>query len=105
MPSPDPDSAIRKIVAEVAALHAEDVSAILDSLAAADRQAVEALLQEYADQFRPAPSVPYDLTQLSVWLQKIAQEATGKSTTMTPLAQQALLGCITALYPASRRAS
>jgi hypothetical protein len=103
MPSPDPDTAIRRLVAELASLHADDIGAILDGLAAAERQAIEGLLQEYADQFQPAPGAPYDLTQLSAWLQQLAREASAKSSMMTPVAQQALLGCITALYPAPRR--
>ncbi len=75
MPRLNPDKSLRRLVADLAMLHADDIAAILSDLSAAERRSVEDLLREHADLFVPPP-VPVaapaeeklDTKRLSPWL-------------------------------------
>lgn len=106
MPHPAPDHALRRIVADLAVLHADDVAAVLGELDAAQRQTVEGLLRDYAAYFDPAQTqkpedrIGYDASQLSPWLVQRLQTEGQPDFEMTAQARQALHDCAVRLYPA-----
>lgn len=103
---PLPDRALRRLVVELAALHAEDVRAVLAELDPAQRPKVEALLQEFSDfgfaeKLVPAPDngVAIDSARLSPWL---VGRCNGSDAAMTAHSRAVLLACAGRLYPAPR---
>ena len=101
MPHPVPEQALRRLVSDLANLHADDIVAILGSLDAPQREAVEALLREHADYFEPpaGPAPPgFDAARFSPWLVQRLGAASG---TMTDEARAALREAAARLYPAS----
>jgi hypothetical protein len=96
MSSPDPDLAVKTIVAELASFHADDVKAILDALHPDERQTIESFLHAHAGRFDIAAAaagmaLDYDETGLSIWLRQLLEKIKQQRSTMTPVAQQALL--------------
>jgi DNA-binding transcriptional ArsR family regulator len=109
VPRPEPEVAIRRIIAELAALHADDLAAILDVLNAGERKTVEDLLRDHVGRFEAAlapigNAAGYDASQLSQWLSGhlLADSADDK---MTPLGRQTLLASVGAQCPAPRPAA
>ena len=105
MPLPDHDTGMQVIVAELAALHADDIAAILSALSTYERRAVEEELRGYIARFEnslasPSKSATYDLFQLSPWLSQQLQATSRDDCGMTVLARQTLVDCVTRLYPA-----
>lgn len=104
MPPPAPDHALRRIVADLAVLHADDVAAVLSELDPAERRTVEGLLRDYAAYFDPAQKpedrIGYDASQLSPWLVQRLQAEGQADFEMTAQARQALHDCVVRLYPA-----
>lgn len=103
VPRPEPEVAIRQIIAELAAFHAGDVAAILGGLDAGERQAVEELLRGHIGRFEAAlaplgSAAGYDALQLSEWLSRHLLVASGGDK-MTPLGRQTLLASVTAQCP------
>lgn len=104
---PSPDSAIKVIVAELAALHAADSAAILNSLTEAEREIVERALGTHIGHFgvslaiANATSVSNDL-QLSALLGERLQAAARGDANMTTPARQALQDCVATLHRTRR---
>ena len=71
---PAHDRALRRAVAGLAQLHADDIAAVLGALGVKERKAVEALLREHATQFEMPSAAPlddrltYDISKFSPWL-------------------------------------
>jgi hypothetical protein len=95
------------MVADLALLHGDDISAILNELGPKERSAVEDLLREHAAYFDEAPTAPppepvaeFDPTRLSPWLvQRLHADASNRM--MTAAARQALRDAAVRLYPLS----
>ncbi len=94
MSQPVRESALRRMVADLAAMHGEDIVAVLRELEPDRRQAVEALLQEYAG--GSAISTAYDPTRLSPWMCGLLDVSPGNMTADT---LEALKQCAVQLYP------
>ena len=72
MPRLKPE-ALRRMVSDLAAMHVDDIAAILGDLEPAERQVVEDLLREHASYFEATPgsdtpSEEFDAARLSPWL-------------------------------------
>jgi hypothetical protein len=72
MPRPKPE-ALRRMVSDLATMHADDIAAVLGDLQPAERQVVEDLLREHASYFEAVPgsdtpSEAFDAARLSPWL-------------------------------------
>lgn len=110
MSQPAPDHALRRMVADMAALHADDMAAILNELHAGGRQTVEGLLHDYASYADigeapvPGDRIAYDASKLSPWLIQRLQAADEPGYDMTAQVRHALRDCVTRLYPASSAA-
>jgi hypothetical protein len=104
MSRPDPDDAIRKIVAELAALRADDKEAILDALNQDERQTIELFLREYAKLFdrSAAAFTEHDARPLSDWMRALLQRAAEKNSAMTEVARETLLKCAAASHTSAR---
>jgi hypothetical protein len=94
-----PDRQLRRMVVDLAALHGDDVAAVLEQLDPEQRRKVETLLKEFSafgfgDAAASSPSI--DTARVSSWL----IERTVASASMTASARAALLRCATQLYPA-----
>lgn len=105
MPHPDSERGLRRIAAEFASLHAEDIAAILGDLNTEERARIEALLREYSGHTAQPPVLEpareFDASALSPWLVQRAKSAEPRI--MTALARQALLDCAVELCPASAK--
>jgi hypothetical protein len=88
-----PDRSLRRIVADLAGLHAEDISAVLGDLDAGQRRRIESLLRESAGQ---SEQEMYDVARVSEWLQ---QRIESTAFAMTPAARETLRSCAVELYP------
>jgi hypothetical protein len=103
MPHPIPDRALRRVIADLAALAPEDAGAILVTLEPVQREKIESLLREYASYFDGTPNPPpadrsdYDPSRLSPWLVQRLEGAAAFE--MTAHARQALRDCAARLYP------
>lgn len=109
VPRREPEVAVRRIIAELAAFHADDVAAILGGLDAGERQTVEELLRDHVGCFEASLTLPgaaagYDASRLSEWLSKRLL-AGSEDNRMTPLGRQTLLASVIAQCPAPRSAS
>ena len=106
MPLPNSDRALRRMAADLAALHADDAAAILGELTAAERAKIEVLLSEYTDGPQlappppPAPVKECDIAQLSPWLAERVRAELPQGISMTREAHQLLRNCAVELYPA-----
>lgn len=104
-----PDATLRALITELAALHPDDVAAILSVLSEGERQAVESCLDEHLSRFEVAlaarSTAPFDAARLSPWLSSWLQAPETGGDPMTPQARQALLACAIRLYPAEGRAA
>lgn len=109
MPLRASENGLRTLVTELAALHAEDVAAILATLSEGERQAVESCLDEHLSRFEFAlatrSAAPFDATRLSPWLSSRLQAPETGDDPMTSQARQALLACAIRLYPPAGRAA
>jgi hypothetical protein len=96
MPHPKPE-ALRRMVSDLAALHADDISAILADLKPRERQTVEGLLREHASYFDAAvpgsatTSEEFDAARLSPWLLQRMRGEDRFTLALTVDARQALL--------------
>ena len=102
MPNPIPDRALRRMIADLAALHPDDAAGVLSALEPDARARTEALLREYAATVdgRPAGDASaYDPTRLSPWLVQRADSAQGAEFQMTADTHQALRASVMRLYP------
>ncbi len=97
-----PDRALRRLVADLAVLHPDDVSAVLQGLDPRERGTVEALLREYVAHFEQAPAkvsdirAHYDLSRLSPWLVDRIETA---DFAVTAQARQALRDVAVRIFP------
>jgi hypothetical protein len=102
---PAPDAATAAVVAELAAFHADDITAILGALGASERKVVEDLLRGHNGRFEAslaASGMPaYDSTHLSGWLTQRLNAARREDPAITLLAGRTLLNCVADLYPAA----
>lgn len=99
MPSPVDERALRRLVVNLAALHADDAAAVLSELEAQERKAVERLLEEFSGfgfAGASAPVASFESRRFSPWL---ADRLQGRGD-MTELARGALAACAGELYPA-----
>jgi hypothetical protein len=99
-----PDRTLRRMVVDLAALHADDIAAVLAQLEPRQRGKVEALLRELSDfgfgerisQSQERGRV--DASQLSPWLvDRLAEERSDIG--MTALARAKLRDCAVRLFP------
>lgn len=97
--SPSADRGLRRLVADLTELHADDMAAILDTLDADERRRVEILLRAYTggDEVRPAMARAYDGAVFSPWLTRRLESGEG----MTPHAYHALQSSAAKLHPLS----
>jgi hypothetical protein len=101
----NPDRAVRQVVVDLAALHPDDVGAILDELDSEERRKIEGLLREYegvADIQQTSPERPqirFDSSQLSPWLVERLGSSPTVSHEMTSQAHQVLSECAIRLCP------
>jgi hypothetical protein len=107
MPPRDPGISLRRMIADLAALHADDLDAVLDELGSEERSTVVALMQEYAAQFDASPSVlepvqilTHDISWLPPWLARRAGGDVVSDFAMTAQARHMLRECAVRLYPA-----
>ena len=109
MPLRDPDATLRALIAELAALHADDVAAVLGALSETERQVIEARLDQHAAPFEVAlaagAAAPFDAAKISAWLASRLEMPAAGNDTMTAQARQTLLACAIRLYPAGGRAA
>lgn len=93
MPLRKPEPALRRLVSRLAALHADDLAAILSELDARQRGTVEKLLEEHASVFGDLKLVAatepdaLDAAHLSPWL---AQRVRGDGVTLAEATRKAL---------------
>jgi hypothetical protein len=98
-----PDRELRKMFADLASLHADDLDAVLDGLDAAERGTAERLLAELsgvkAEAPPPAAAATCDLARFSPWMVRrlLIDRFDGE---MTPHAREILGDCARVLYPA-----
>jgi hypothetical protein len=103
MPHPIPERALRRTIADLAAMNPEDAGAILAALEPAQRGTVEKLLSEYGAYFEGGPKPPladggnYDPSRLSSWLVQRLEGSPGFA--MTAHARQELRDATARLYP------
>lgn len=95
MPRPKAE-ALRRMVSDLASLHADDVAAILADLPPAERQTIEGLLREHASYFEATPasatsSEEFDAARLSPWLLQRLRGEDRFVMSVTGEARQALL--------------
>ncbi len=102
-----PDRALRRMAVDLAALHADDIAAVLDHLDSAQRQQVEELLRDLSDfgfghrVARPVEGTAgIDTSNISPWLEERLRAGSSDSR-MTPSAASALRDCALHLYPLS----
>jgi hypothetical protein len=99
------DRSLRRLVADMAALHADDVAAILGQLGAAERETVERLLKEYASFAKfpaaptPAEPIAYDTSALSPWLRQRLEMSGNPRPAVAARLQQALRDHAARLFP------
>jgi hypothetical protein len=102
MSRPAPDHALRRLVADLATLHPDDMQFVLDELGAGQRDAVEGLLRDFAglsDKPTETPSrLAVDVWRLSPWLVERLDAAVADRE-MTAHARSALKACAARLYP------
>ncbi len=102
MPPSAPERDLRRIVAELAGLHGDDLAAILAELGADERRTVETLLHEYkvgtsaVDAAPPVQDPMFDATRLSPWLAARMRDTHG----VTPHARRTLQACAARICPA-----
>ncbi len=105
MPLSKADTALRRVVSDLAQMHAEDIAAVLGGLDAPQRTAVEALLREHLTVFSGSDAAvreSFDAARLSPWLVDIlrAPDAAG----LTTAVHEALKASAVTLYPPQSRA-
>lgn len=109
MPPHDQNLALRRVVADLAALHSDDLDAVLEEFGAEERESILALMQDYAAQFDAQPTVPksvqvHDLSRLSPWLGRRADDGEMFDFTMTAQARRLLRDCAVRLSPTEQSA-
>lgn len=102
MSKSNPEQALRRAIDDLAAFRSEDISAILDCLEPAERDAVDRLLKQhagYSDSLTPfLDDAEYDASRLSPWL--VERLADGNQAgTMTAAVREVLRASATRLYP------
>lgn len=105
MPSQIPDTKLRRMIVDLAALHVEDVAEILAELDPAQRLTVEGLLREYASPLEAEVQVPVptdcDTSRLSAWLVRRWAPASSKDDfRIAHHTRKTLHDCAAKLYPA-----
>ena len=102
MSQPAPDLVLRRLVAQLAVLHPDDVGAVLEELDVKERRRVEVLLLSYAGggakQEAPVAKPDYDRSRVSAWL-RVRIDASQQD--VTPHARETLSHLAKQLFPAS----
>jgi hypothetical protein len=109
MPRHDANLPLRRVVSDLAALHSDDLDAVLEKFGAEERESILALMQDYAAQFdaqpvTPKPTQAHDLSRLSPWLARRAGDGEMFDCTMTAQARRLLRDCAMRLHPAGQAA-
>jgi hypothetical protein len=101
---PSPDRALRRMVMDLAGLHADDAKAVLDALDPAQRKKVEAFLQEFSPFVigeAPVAAQPeIDRKRIARWLAARLEAHPGAR--MTEAARAALRAEAVRFFPATR---
>jgi hypothetical protein len=92
------DRALRRLVADLAALHRDDAGAILEALSGPERRAVEALLEGFgAPSALPVEPKAFDRSALSPWLVQLIDALPADR--MTSAAHETLIACAVDVFP------
>ena len=97
-----PEAKLQGIIADLAAMHVDDMEEILTALTEKERNRVEELMRSVVKKFDEARNcleAGYDNTKISDWLDGFLSNASHKAGGMTPQARQALRQCAVSLYP------
>jgi hypothetical protein len=103
---PKSDQALRRAVADLASLHADDRNAVLKEFDAAGQEKLNVLLKGYSDYFdegiaENAANRHYDFSRLSPWLMQKIEMLDRVGPQITPHARRTLRECAVELFPAN----
>lgn len=102
MSPPKRERGLRRIAADLASLHPDDLASVMAGVSPESRQSIDRLLDEFGATGgrvpRTAKAAAFDTTRVSPWLVQIADSKRSNSA-MTAHGRQALHDCMAQLFP------